>query len=78
VDPKELGRRIMEARKGMGWSQRELARRSETIQATISLLENGKRKNVRLGTLLRILASLGLRYEIVKRDDGLQKVPTEG
>ena len=52
MSPLEL--RIRELRTAKAWSQRELARRADVRQATISHLESGQAKTVDLGVLERL------------------------
>lgn len=51
---------IGSARASTGWSQRELARRAATSQATIWRLEQGRAENIDVADVERILAALGL------------------
>jgi transcriptional regulator with XRE-family HTH domain len=63
------GNLIKIARRDAGLSQRELARRAETSQATLSAYESGK-KSPTLETLARIVraAGLDLRISVVPYD----------
>lgn len=69
----ELGRRIRPAllaelihdtRTLIGWTQRDLAARAETSQATIWRLETGRVTSVDMAVVERVLAALGLRARI--------------
>jgi DNA-binding XRE family transcriptional regulator len=60
----ELGRQIRERREAAGLSQRALAKRAGTSQATIASLEAGGQEP-RISTLDRIGEVLGLRVEVV-------------
>jgi transcriptional regulator with XRE-family HTH domain len=64
------GTLIKLARRDMGLSQRELACRAATSQATLSAYEAG-RKSPSLDTLARIIraAGLDLRIQLTPRDD---------
>ncbi len=64
------GNLIKLARHDAGLSQRELARRAETSQATLSAYETG-RKSPSLDTLARIVRAAGqdLRIQVVAYDD---------
>lgn len=64
------GNLIKQARWEAGLSQRELARRAGTSQATLSAYEAG-RKSPSLGTLARIVRAAGkdLRIRVVPYDD---------
>jgi transcriptional regulator with XRE-family HTH domain len=64
------GNLIKLARRDAGLSQRELARRAGTSQATLSAYEAG-RKSPSLDTLARIVraAGLDLRIQLAPRDD---------
>jgi transcriptional regulator with XRE-family HTH domain len=63
------GNLIKIARSGAGLSQRELARRAQTSQATLSAYESG-RKSPTLDTLERVVraAGLDLRITLEPRD----------
>lgn len=64
------GNLIRLARRDAGISQRELARRAKTSQATLSAYESGK-KSPSLDTLARIVRAAGqdLRIQLVPYDD---------
>lgn len=64
------GNLIKQARYRSGLSQRELARRAGTSQATLSAYESG-RKSPSLDTLARIIRAAGqdLRIKVVPYDD---------
>lgn len=64
------GTLIKLSRRDTGLSQRELARRAGTSQATLSAYESGK-KSPSLDTLVRVLRAAGqdLRIELVPYDD---------
>ena len=64
-----LALRIKELRAARGWSQRELSRRAEVRQATVSHLESRNVKTVDLSILERIAKALGCDpgYLIVKK-----------
>ena len=66
----ELGRRgfmpqladvVSEARRLIGWSQRELAHRAQTSQATIWRMERGRSERLDLLATERVLTALGIR-----------------
>ncbi|HEY5436751.1 MAG TPA: helix-turn-helix transcriptional regulator, partial [Candidatus Limnocylindrales bacterium] len=66
----ELGRRgfvpqladvVSEARRLIGWSQRELAHRAQTSQATIWRIERGRSEHLDLLATERVLTALGIR-----------------
>lgn len=61
----QIGGAIRRKRRSIGLSQKTLGARIGTRQATLSGLENGE-QGTRLGTLVDILAALGL--ELVVRD----------
>lgn len=52
---------VSEARRLIGWSQRELARRAQTSQATIWRIERGRSEHLDLLATERVLAALGIR-----------------
>ena len=67
MTPLEL--RLKELREVKGWSQAELARRSQVPQPTISRLEAGQTDSVNLTNLERLAKALGCDpgYLIVKK-----------
>jgi HTH-type transcriptional regulator/antitoxin HipB len=68
-DPKQIGNFIRGERKRKGMSQKELASRAGLRQASISAIENGS-PNTKLQTLLAVLSSLGLEFQIATRSTG--------
>jgi transcriptional regulator with XRE-family HTH domain len=52
---------VRDARRLVGWTQRDLAARARTSQATISRLEGGSSAAVDVLVLERVLAALGIR-----------------
>lgn len=67
--PRQLGAIIQSARVRQGMTQSDLAGISGTQQKTISAIENGS-VGVKLGTLLRVIASLDLDIKIGPRERG--------
>ncbi|MBA3864336.1 MAG: transcriptional regulator [Erythrobacter sp.] len=67
--PRQLGAVTQSARVRQGMTQSELAGISGTQQKTISGIENGS-VGVKLGTLLRVIASLDLDIKIGPRERG--------
>ena len=65
-DPKQIGNSIRRARKGLTWSQQDLASKVGTRQETISLIENGN-PATKIETLLAVLSALGLEFQIAPR-----------
>jgi transcriptional regulator with XRE-family HTH domain len=59
-----LGEAIREARTLIGWTQRELAERSETSQAAIWRLETNQPGRLDLRTVERVLKALGMRLSL--------------
>ena len=55
----ELGKRIRDRRKKLKMSQDTLARKSNISRARISAIENGRCKNILVGTLTAIASALG-------------------
>jgi HTH-type transcriptional regulator / antitoxin HipB len=55
----DAGRVILDARRSIGWSQRELARRARVSQAAISRLERGVPSGLDLQDIERIALALG-------------------
>ena len=60
-----VGDVIRSTRVRMGWSQRELSRRSGVPQSQISKLERNRAWDVRLTDIDRVLAALGIRYRLI-------------
>lgn len=60
----EIGRRIAVARKQIGLTQVELARKAGVSRPTIDLLENGRATEIGYSKLARILAVLGLEFRL--------------
>lgn len=67
--PRQLGAIIQNARVRQGMTQSDLAGISGTQQKTISAIENGS-VGVKLGTLLRVIASLDFDFKIGPRERG--------
>lgn len=59
---KELGKRIVEARKQKGMSQEQLAVKSEIDRSHMGFIEQGRRKPT-LSTLYKIANTLGISLE---------------
>jgi transcriptional regulator with XRE-family HTH domain len=55
--------RLKAAREKKGWSQRELARHAQMRYATISELENGKRRAMNTDTARRLARALGVSVD---------------
>jgi len=55
-----IGPAVRNARKWLGMTQRELAIESNLTQATISRIEDGKVRNLRVGTIIALSLGLGL------------------
>ena len=68
-DPKQIGNLIRGERKRKELSQKELASMAGLRQASISAIENGS-PNTKLQTLLTVLLSLGLEFQISSRTTG--------
>lgn len=62
----QLGAIVQSERLRQGMTQSELASLTRTQQKTISAIENGS-EGTKLGTLLSVIASLGLDLQIVPR-----------
>lgn len=60
--PPSPGDSVSEARKALGWSQRELAERAGVSRPTVARIEAGQQ--VRVGTLNAVAAALGMHVEI--------------
>lgn len=63
---RSVGRTIRSTRHTRGWSQAELARRSNLGQANISHAETGK-SDLRLSTLIALARALELEVRLVPR-----------
>jgi len=68
-----LGNTIMIARQKLGISQRELARRINTSNNTISRLENGERKSTNILVLKKISYILDINYIELLQKAGLSE-----
>jgi transcriptional regulator with XRE-family HTH domain len=55
-----IGQRIRRRRQELGWSQRELAQRVSTRQATIADLERGTQKETSTALIRRLAKVLGV------------------
>ena len=55
-----IGQRIRRRRQELGWSQRELAQRVSTRQATIADLERGAQKETSTALIRRLAKVLGV------------------
>lgn len=63
----KFGQNVREARQARGWTQEDLAAASGLAVVQISRVERGRRE-VRLTTLLRLLAALGVSPDDLLRD----------
>ncbi|MDR7927190.1 helix-turn-helix transcriptional regulator [Acidithiobacillus thiooxidans] len=61
----EMGKTIRRARRAMGWTQRELARRAGMGQSHVLRVEQGS--DVRLSTLQRLAEALGAEWVMLPR-----------
>lgn len=57
-----VGQTVVRARIAMGWSQRELSRRSGVSQAELCRIERGRARELRTTVLDRLFVALGVRY----------------
>jgi len=64
--PKQIGTLVQRTRKQHGWNQTQLGDKAGLRQETISLIETGN-PAARLETILAVLASLDLEFQIVPR-----------
>ena len=54
-----VGKRILELRKQLSWTQEDLAEKSDTTKQTISMTENGKQE-LRASNIVKIADVLGV------------------
>jgi transcriptional regulator with XRE-family HTH domain len=54
-----IGRQVRDSRHALGWSQRELARRVHLSQSTISRVEHGRNRTLKLSRFARLVVVLG-------------------
>jgi transcriptional regulator with XRE-family HTH domain len=59
-----IGEVVRDARRLIGWSQRELAARSGVSQPTISRIERGRCESIDLLAIERVLVALGIRASL--------------
>jgi len=69
---KQLGTIIQRVRKRRGWTQTQLAEQAGLRQATISIIERGK-KPAKLDSILSVLAALDLEIRIGTRTKGREQ-----
>lgn len=62
---KAVSEAVAEARAAVGWSQRELAGRARTSQATVSLVERAKLDDLTFETAEALLEALGVQFRLV-------------
>lgn len=67
ADVRELGALIRKRREEVGMTAAETAQLAKVSRRLLIELERGKRPNVRLRAVLRILALLGLQLEVIPR-----------
>ena len=60
----QLGAIVSDIRRAIGWSQRELARRSGVSQSLISAIENGRLVTLTFASAVRLLEAMGSRLII--------------
>jgi transcriptional regulator with XRE-family HTH domain len=60
----QIATAVLEIRTAVGWSQRELSRRSNVPQSMISRIEAGKLAQVSLATATRLLGTMGARLRL--------------
>lgn len=74
-DPRTLGRNVARLREARGWSQSELARRSDVSQAFISSLEGGRRGKASTDTAHALARALGVTVDDLLWEDLAQEAP---
>lgn len=60
VNPSGIGQRVATARTRKGWNREALAYHAGLSWAAVTQIENGRRKNLRQGTLVALAESLGV------------------
>ena len=65
-----IGKAIKKRRAAVGMSQAELADRAGVTQATISIIESGKRANPSWDTIVGIARALGCKIEDLYSEEG--------
>jgi transcriptional regulator with XRE-family HTH domain len=60
----DLARTVADVRRALGWSQRELARRAEITQSTVSRVERAKLDDLTFVTAAQLLDALGIRARL--------------
>jgi transcriptional regulator with XRE-family HTH domain len=73
----DIGRTIHDVRVRLGWSQRELARRSGVSQARISRIERGTLQDLRIGVIDRLFVALGVRYWVGTESPHIIRAPAD-
>ena len=58
-----LGKQIAEYRESLGWSQRELARKSGLSSAAINKIESGETNSAKVDNVLKIAEALNLSFQ---------------
>ncbi len=61
----EIGARIREARRSLGWTQETLAERAGISRPTLNQLENGVARDLGAAKILRLLDAVGLELIII-------------
>lgn len=74
-ETKEIGERIKAARKNNGWTQKELAQKTNLSQQTISFIENGC-TNITMKTFKKIADALNLRISVETRCEDSSSIQT--
>ena len=69
---RELGQKLRTARKRRGWKQRELGRRAELSQQTVSQLERGDGATLSVASWKRLAMVLGMPLELRVGRDALE------
>lgn len=71
-NPKQIGTVVRRARKHLTLSQAQLGKKAGVRQGTVSLLETGN-ADIKLETLLAVLAALDLEIQIAPRSKNWSK-----
>lgn len=78
ADLRALGQKVRTARRRRGWTQRELGRRAELAQQTISQIERGDGATLSVAAWKRVAVVLELPFEVKIGRDALEEPADAG